>query len=168
MYLFCVWFYLPYDYTAIAVINLKQGQLHTLFYFFQEQIFFVTLQAMLSWVILVPANGFKQFVYLVREWSLLQELHTGWVQKWLVGKDTEEKQIFGKSYIIFHLERIGNNFLHTILAAVKCTHNAALRLGLGLITMETRIWFMKIIYYFRLKYQQSGFIPDLCMINTQI
>lgn len=40
---------------------------HTFNYFFQEQIFSGTLQAMLSWVILVLAKDFRQFAYLVLE-----------------------------------------------------------------------------------------------------
>lgn len=62
---------------------------------FQEQIFCGTQQAMWSLVTLVPANGCRLSVSLVQEWSLSQELPTGWALKLLVEKGTAEKQTSG-------------------------------------------------------------------------
>lgn len=62
---------------------------------FQEQIFYGIQQAMWSLVTSVPAKDSRLSVSLVREWSLSQELPTGWVLKLLVEKGTEEKQTYG-------------------------------------------------------------------------
>lgn len=62
---------------------------------FQEQIFCEIQQAMWSSVTSVPVKDCRLSVSLVREWSLSQELPTGWVLKLLVEKGTAEKQTSG-------------------------------------------------------------------------